>query len=84
MKVLETDRYGALLDRLAAAAQELPPVKSPGEVHAAPQGVVAAEGPAAANGSRAANGPAANGPAAASGPRPSALGTTIRPGPDPA
>ena len=32
LKVLDTDRYGALLDRLAAAAQELPPMKAPDDL----------------------------------------------------
>jgi CHAD domain-containing protein len=51
MKVLDTDRYGALLDRLAAAARELPPMKAPGELRAAPQpGAGSAAGPAPANG----------------------------------
>jgi CHAD domain-containing protein len=31
LKVLNTERYGVLLDRLAAAAQELPPIKAPDE-----------------------------------------------------
>ena len=59
LKVLDTDRYGALLDRLAAAAQELPPMKAPDDLGLVAVVTTAGEEPAGE--SRPAADPAAGG-----------------------
>ncbi len=52
LKVLDTDRYGALLDRLAAAAQELPPMKAPDDLGLVAVVTTAGEEPAGGSGRR--------------------------------
>jgi CHAD domain-containing protein len=63
LKVLDTHRYGVLLDRLAAAAQELPPMKDVDQVEAVSIPAPVTPDPARPDPVQSAAGPEESGPA---------------------